>query len=624
MYEDKKKGTKTTYAPGRFTASFAEIDDRPIPEQHALLDACPLPPSIRVETRKSVHAYWLLDNSPGDQCEADWREVQARFIAYFGSDDKIKNPARLMRLPFFNHLKLDTVTRKNTATKVKGVAFEPERRYALAELLAAFSPAPEEKQDAKTGSKSKQRGTSGFATWGALRVELGRRIMAHSSAQQNSSGKWDCKAICHDGKGDTGLFYDPSNNQSVYNGGCNQATVLRAFGLPEKPDPPEKKKAKADNRAAGEPEQEDADEAGGKNGAGKDPLSLLLIKLALGNSELFHDAGGERYASVTVTDHRETHKLGSRDYKDWLAGLLYRTAERTATGDKVSEAVTVLRAKARYESPEIETHVRVAEHDGAIYLDLCNKDWQQVEITETDWRVIESKDSPVRFRRASGMLALPVPERGGELCELRELLNLPAEDTDNWPLLLGWLVAAFKPCNVTRFAYPLLTVHGEQGSAKSTTCRLLRRLIDPNKADLRATPRDERDLAIAAEHGRVPAFDNITYLSDSLSNALCRLATGGGFATRELFTDEGEIIFDSQRPVILNGIAEVVSKSDLLDRSILIYLPQIDRKMRKLDRVIDREFTKAQPRILGAVLDAISKGLRRRDIGRTTANGRLR
>jgi len=134
-------------------------------------------------------------------------------------------------------------------------------------------------------------------------------------------------------------------------------------------------------------------------------------------------------------------------------------------------------------------------------------------------------------------------------------------------------------------------------------------LSDPNKADLRATPKDERDLAIAAEHGRALAFDNLTFLSDSLSNALCRLATGGGFATRELFTDEGEVIFESQRPVTLNGIAEVVTKSDLLDRSILIYLPQIDRKNRKLDRVIDREFAKTQPRILGALLDAVSTGL---------------
>lgn len=344
-------------------------------------------------------------------------------------------------------------------------------------------------------------------------------------------------------------------------------------------------------------------------------ISQHLFRLVEKNAELFHDAGGDCFASVTINDHRETYKLGSRDFKDWLAGLLYRETDKGVSGDKINEAVTVLRAKARYESPKVETHVRVAEHTGEIYLDLCNEAWQQVEITESGWHVIESKDSPIRFRRAGGMLALPVPVRGGELCELRELLNLPATDRDNWPLLLGELVAALKPCNETRFAYPLLAIHGEQGSAKSTATRLLRRLIDPNKADLRVTPKDERDLAIAAEHGRVLAFDNLTYLSDSLSNALCRMATGGGFATRELFTDEGEVIFDSQRPVFLNGIAEVVAKSDLLDRAILIYLPQIPKKRRRLDRVIDREFAVAQPRVLGCLLDAVSIGLRRMRAG---------
>ena len=341
-------------------------------------------------------------------------------------------------------------------------------------------------------------------------------------------------------------------------------------------------------------------------------IAQILIDLALTHAELFHDAGGDCFASVSINGHRETHKLGAREFKDWLAGLLYKKTGRAAGGDKLGEAITVLRAKARYEVEEIETHVRIAERDGAIYLDLCDKDWRQVKITQQGWQTVASIDSPVRFRRAGGMLPLPEPIRGGEL---RELLNLSAEDAENWPLLAGWLIAAFKPCNVNRFAYPVLGIYGEQGSAKSATSRLLRRMIDPNKADLRATPKDERDLAIAAEHGRVLAFDNLTHLSDSLSNALCRLATGGGFATRELFTDEGEVIFDAQRPVILNGIAEVVTKSDLLDRSILIYLPRIEKKKRELDRVIDREFAKAQPRILGALLDAVSRGLKRLDEG---------
>ena len=255
--------------------------------------------------------------------------------------------------------------------------------------------------------------------------------------------------------------------------------------------------------------------------------------------------------------------------------------------------------------------MRIAEHDGAVYLDLCNDKWEQVKIAEKGWEVIASAKSPVRFVRAKGMLPLPEPQAGGSVDSLRDLLNLPEDDKDNWPLIAGWLAAAFKPCNGDGFDYPLLAIHGEQGSGKSTAQRLLRDLINPNKATLRAAPRDERDLAIAAAHGRVISCDNLTNINEGLSNAFCRLATGGGFATRELFSDDGEVIFDAQRPVILNGIAEVIIKSDLLDRAILVYLPTIPKGKRWKKRVLNRKFTDAQPLILGALCDAVSAGLER-------------
>jgi hypothetical protein len=270
----------------------------------------------------------------------------------------------------------------------------------------------------------------------------------------------------------------------------------------------------------------------------------------------------------------------------------------------------------RLANPEIRADKDgpLAEHDGAIYLDLCNDKWEQVKIAESGWEAIKSEDSPVRFVRAKGMLALPEPKKGGNADLLRDLLNLPEGDKDNWPLIAGWLVAAFKP-NGDGFDYPLLAIHGEQGSGKSTAQRLLRDPIDPNKATLRAAPRDERDLAIAASHGRIISCDNLTHISEPLSNAFCRLATGGGFATRELFSDDGECIFDAQRPVIVNGIAEVVTKSDLLDRAILVYLPTIPKGKRWKKRVLNRKFIDAQPLILGALLDAVSVGLRRMSEG---------
>jgi hypothetical protein len=358
---------------------------------------------------------------------------------------------------------------------------------------------------------------------------------------------------------------------------------------------------------AKEDEQSDVEKADG----GKQSLSSVLIKLALERSKLFHDAGGDCYATVTVKNHEETYKAGSRAHKDWLAGVLYKETQQAARSDVLTDTVTILRAKALYDESKMEAHVRLAEHNGAVYLDLCDDEWRQVEITESGWRVLESKESKVRFVRAKGMLALPEPERDGDLGLLRELLNLPEADKDNWPLIVGWLIAAFRPCNSEGFDYPLLTIHGEQGSGKSTAQRLLRDLIDPNRATLRAAPRDERDLAIAAAHGRIISCDNLTRITEPLSNAFCRLATGGGFATRELFTDEGEVIFDAQRPVILNGIAEVIIKSDLLDRAILVYLPTIPKDRRFKKRALNRKFAEAQSRILGALLNAVSAGLKR-------------
>lgn len=219
----------TIHPPGRFNACFVEADNRTIEEQHTRLDACPLKPSIRIETKKSVHAYWLLKGvNPGDVFENDWREVQRRLIAYFDGDPQIKNPSRVMRVPYFDHISAD-----GSRKRVDLVAIDPSRRYTLAELLDAFPPV-EDKKSGKN-SKSKRSNTGIFETWDALRAELGRRIANHESAQTNGSGKIDCRGICHNGKGGTGLFYDPSTNQAHCNNGCGEVDILRAFGLPGHP-----------------------------------------------------------------------------------------------------------------------------------------------------------------------------------------------------------------------------------------------------------------------------------------------------------------------------------------------------------------------------------------------------
>ena len=266
----------------------------------------------------------------------------------------------------------------------------------------------------------------------------------------------------------------------------------------------------------------------------------------------------------------------------------------------VNSARDLIEAKAKFTGPERTVHVRIAGAQGRIYLDLCNKDWQVVEIDTEGWRVI---DNPlVRFIRRKGMQALPTPVKGS-IEALREFLNV---DDDGFVLAVSWLLAALRE----RGPYPVLHAQGEAGSAKSTLLKVLRSLIDPNIAMLRAPPREDRDVFIAATNAYVPTFDNLSYLPDWLSDTLARLATGGGFGNRMLYTDDEERLFDAIRPILLGSIENVVIKGDLADRSISLALKHIPEDKRWPEDEFWPAFEAASPGILGALLDAVVHGLR--------------
>ena len=157
----------------------------------------------------------------------------------------------------------------------------------------------------------------------------------------------------------------------------------------------------------------------------------------------------------------------------------------------------------------------------------------------------------------------------------------------------------------------MIALSGEQGSAKSTFSAILRALLDPNTAPLRALPREDRDLFIAASNGHVLAFDNVSGLPAWISDTLCRLATGGGFAVRQLYTDQDEVLFDAARPVILNGIEEIVTRPDLADRAVFLTLRPIAEEHRRPEQELWAAFEAERPRVLGVLLDAVVEGLKR-------------
>lgn len=319
---------------------------------------------------------------------------------------------------------------------------------------------------------------------------------------------------------------------------------------------------------------------------------------------LFRSTDGETaFATVPVGDHRETWPVRSKGFRRWLVGMFYQEERRPPSAQALTDALGTLEAKAQFGPRVHDVHVRLAGTDGAIYLDLANPKWEAIEITPAGWRMVAAP--PVKFRRAKGMLPLPHPVGGGQIADLRRFVNV--KDDAQWALLLAWTLAALRPTG----PYPVLSLASEHGSGKTTTGEVLRRLIDPNSAMLRAEPRDVRDVMIAATNSWMVAFDNISGLHPWLSDCLCRLSTGGGFSTRELFTDSDEMIFAAQRPALLNGIEEIVTRGDLLDRTLLLDLPPIPEARRMPAGEFWRVFDEARPRLLGALLDAVATALRR-------------
>lgn len=330
-----------------------------------------------------------------------------------------------------------------------------------------------------------------------------------------------------------------------------------------------------------------------------------LRRLVNNHSELWHTADGRTFATVMVEATKRSFPIQSADFEQWLRHAYFKKFGEAPSSQVLKDAEAQADAQARFLGKEHEAFVRVGEKSGRLYLDLADDHGRVVEITADEWRVVVNPD--VRFIQPSGMRALPVPIGGGSVRELRTFVNLPDEDA--FVLAVSYLVAALRPTG----PFPIAFLQGEQGSAKTTTARVLRRLLDPSEPLDKTTPRSEQDLFIDADNNWILLFDNLSGVSDWLADAFCRIATGGAFAMRKLYTGRDQETFSVSRSQILNGIDDLAVRDDLRDRGLLFVLPVIAPDHRLSEAKFWEDFDQAHPRILGELLDAVSAALKGQD-----------
>jgi hypothetical protein len=322
----------------------------------------------------------------------------------------------------------------------------------------------------------------------------------------------------------------------------------------------------------------------------------------VGPFSLFHDPHDRPFARYQAKDHVEIWPVESAKFRKLLARLYYSSTGKIINRNSLSDVVTTLSGLACHDNPEEPTFLRVAPLGEDILIDLCDQRWRVVLVTAEGWRILD--ESPVAFVRTGSMQALPEPISGGGSIEpLWKILNVTKAQR---PLVAAALLNGFHPSG----PYFVTNYVGEHGSAKTSAARIHRQLIDPNQNPLRSPSKEENDLFAQAVNNRCVALDNLSHLPLWLSDALCRIATGGSLSKRTLFTDTDETSREIKRPVIINGIEDVATRPDLADRVLQIELETIPKERRKTEKALWCEFENARPVIFTAILAAVLMALR--------------
>ncbi|MFW9849462.1 MAG: hypothetical protein ACFFF4_09985, partial [Candidatus Thorarchaeota archaeon] len=332
-----------------------------------------------------------------------------------------------------------------------------------------------------------------------------------------------------------------------------------------------------------------------------------LLNLTTDDIRLF-TSDDRAFVRLKIGNHWEIHSVKSKKFERYLAHLLYTTEGTPPSSEAINSTQNVLAARAHFESPEYQLHNRVAEYEGCIYYDLTNREHKVVKISVLGWEILDETPVPM-FRRYKHQRPCPLPEVVPDedikptLELLLDFINLDPTDRDGRILFIVEVLSYFIP----DIPHPVSVVYGDQGSAKSTAFKVIKKLVDPSKIEIMAFPKGVQDLVQALDHQWFIGFDNVGELKEYHSDFLCRAVTGEGFLKRELYSDDEDVIYTYKRCIGLNGINNAATKPDLLDRSALYRFPRIEEENRRDEKTFWYDFEIIRPRLLGAIFTALSK-----------------
>lgn len=342
-----------------------------------------------------------------------------------------------------------------------------------------------------------------------------------------------------------------------------------------------------------------------ENGASKEPKEKMpqlevLLEILRNETDLFLNQFGQACYKQKKKMYVESLPSTTLDRK--LIRDYYQTTGEAPAPLSLKQAVNIFHGELENsEEKRIEVHTRIGRFKDSLIYDIGDgKNF--IEINHDEWKMIENP--PIMFERQQSQLpqALPNGEQA-DLTTLFQFINI-TKPSDQL-LLLVYLVCAFIP-DIPR---PILNSSGEQGSAKTTALKIIRSLVDPANPAMVSLPNDPREFVQMASHNYMLLLDNLTYLKDWQSDALCRFITGDGFSKRALFTNNEDFLYSFMRVIGLSGINQIATKADLLDRALIIKFERLESSNRVTERQLWKRFEELKPTLFSTLLTVVAKTL---------------